>query len=127
MATDDLYEQYDGDWMHVPEFARLLGVTPVTLRYYNRTGRVPRAGRDPLNGCLRWPTPVALAFVNARREREQAGRIGRHGSALDVHALIAEVNDITDRLLPDDDIAEVLGVSERTVYRHRAGRCNCNV
>lgn len=110
------------EWVYVPELAAALGITQSVLRRYHTDGRWPPAERDPRNGRLRWRREIARRHIASVISRRAKGLAGAHGWAIDTHKRVAELD---NGRRSDAEIASILGVSRRTVYRHRNGKCRC--
>jgi excisionase family DNA binding protein len=67
MSLSEGFEMITG-FVRAYEAARLLGVNPVTVRRWSKTGQMPAAMK--LSGrCVGWPKEVFEAFLESRIEK----------------------------------------------------------
>ncbi len=111
-------------WLYAREAAVLAGIPYGRWVSYDRpscraTARVPlpKAGRRCPRGRKQWTTSAVRAWAVAYR---RAGPVPQLAAAQALHKRIDALWEY-----PQSVVAEQLGISTRTVWRHRTYRCAC--
>lgn len=113
--------------MVIGEVARLTGVTAKTIRYYEDTGLIPRAGRAP-NGYRVYDRPAVHMLRFIKRARDLGFSVKDVGNLLALWAdkgrESAEVKELTLRHLKDIERKIEQLESLRGTLLHLVERCH---